>query len=127
MKCWINCLALSATLGMTSSLWAQLPGGGAAGGGASGAGAAGTGAGGAVGGGAAPAATPPNIWNFLGINKTCLRDLKVRLCKSNIGLMMGNMAKPARVMSGGLLPECCPKVLQDDTLAKAAKIGRAHV
>ena len=44
----------------------------------------------------------------------------MRLCKSNIGLMMGNMLKPARAMSGGLLPECCPKVLQDDTLAKAA-------
>jgi hypothetical protein len=76
-----------------------------------------------VGGGAAPAAGGGNIWNFFGINKTCLGNLKVRLCKSNIGLLMGNMLKPARAMSGGLLPECCPRVLQDDTLAKAAKGG----
>jgi len=126
MKSWIRNLALVAAMGMTSSLWAQLPGaGGAAGGAASagGAGAAGAGNGGAVGGGAAPATGGGNIWNFFGINKTCLGNLKVRLCKSNIGLMMGNMLKPASVMSGGLLPQCCPRVLQDDTLAKAPKGG----
>src|SRR5437764_12126372 len=100
---------------MTSVIWAQIPAGPAPA-------AAGT-AGPAVVATPAPAAAPPNIWNFLGINKACLANLKVRLCKSNIGLMMGNMLKPASVMSGGLLPQCCPRVLQDDTLAKAAKGG----
>jgi hypothetical protein len=105
-------------VGITSGLWAQAPAG-------AGAGAAGAAGAGAAGAGAAPAAAPApaSIWSFLGINKTCLKEFKVRLCKSNIGLMMGNMLKPVSLMSGGLLPQCCPKVLQDDALAKAAKEG----
>jgi hypothetical protein len=31
------------------------------------------------------------------------------------------MVKPMSAMSGGLIPQCCPKVLNEDALAKAAK------
>ncbi len=122
MKMWKISLSLLVVAGMTSSLMAQVPGGGGAGAGAAGTAGAGAGAG----AGATPAAAPAGggtIWNFFGINKAGLRECKVRLCKSNIGMMLGNMMKPAGAMSGGLLPQCCPKVLQEDTLAKAAKAG----
>jgi hypothetical protein len=38
-------------------------------------------------------------------------------------MLLGNMVKPMSAMSGGLIPPCCPKVLNDDALAKAAKEG----
>ena len=114
MKMWKMSLSVATMVGMTSGVWAQVPAGPPPGGAAV----------------ATPAvvATPApagggTIWNFFGINKAGLRECKVRLCKSNIGMMLGNMMKPAGAMSGGLLPQCCPKVLQDDTLAKAAKGG----
>jgi hypothetical protein len=106
MKCWKQYLGV-AVLGMTtSSIWAQVPPGTTP----------------ATPPAAAPAA-PANIWNFFGINKTCLKDFKIRFCKSNLGLLMGNMMKPASAMSGGLLPQCCPRVLNDAALEKAAKEG----
>src|SRR6266481_7133585 len=117
MKIWTKCLSLVAITGMSASAWAQDP---------AGAGGAATGGAVSTGTAAVPAAAPAGggtIWNFFGINKAGLRECKVRLCKSNIGMMLGNMMKPAGAMSGGLLPQCCPKVLQDDTLAKAAKGG----
>jgi hypothetical protein len=111
MKMWKMSWSVAAMIGMTSGLWAQVPAGPPP--------------------AAVPAVTPVpaapagggTIWNFFGINKAGLRECKVKLCKSNIGLMMGNMLKPASAMSGGLLPQCCPKVLNEDALAKAAKEG----
>src|SRR5229473_5697002 len=52
-----------------------------------------------------------------------MKECKVKLCKSPIGMLMGNMLKPVSAMSGGLIPPCCPKVLTDDALNKAAKEG----
>jgi hypothetical protein len=74
--------------------------------------------------GTAPAAAPASgggtIWNFFGINKAGLQECKVKICKSQIGLLMGNMLKPVGALSGGLIPQCCPKAINDDILKKAA-------
>jgi len=127
MKTWnwaIKCLGMVAVMGMASSVWAQAGAGGAAGG-ATGASATGAGATGAA--GAAGATTPAGgggtIWNFFGINKAGLKECKVKLCKSPIGMLLGNTMKPMSAMTGGLIPSCCPKVLNEDALAKAAKEG----
>jgi hypothetical protein len=75
---------------------------------------------------AVPAAAPAapsggtTLWSFLGLSKQNLGNLKVRFCQSSIGQLAGNSLKPASAMSGGLLPNCCPKALTDDALAKAA-------
>src|SRR6266571_7919057 len=106
-----KCLGLAAVIGMTSSVYAQPPGVPPA-----------TPPGpGPVAAPAAPAPGGGTIWNFFGINKAGLRECKVKLCKSPIGMLLGNTMKPMSAMSGGLIPPCCPKVLIDDALAKAAK------
>jgi len=112
MTNWKMIASVVAMLGITSSGWTQVPTPPAPGGVTSPA--------------PTPVATPASggtIWNFFGINKTGMRECKVRLCKSNLGMMMGNMLKPVSLMSGGLVQPCCPRVLQDDALAKAAKEG----
>jgi hypothetical protein len=104
---------------MSASAWAQDPAGAGAGGAATG-GAVSTGT------AAVPAAAPASggtIWNFFGINKAGLKECKIKFCKSNIGMLLGNTMKPMSAMSGGLLPQCCPKVLNEDALNKAAKEG----
>jgi hypothetical protein len=121
MKMWTKCLSIAVITAMGTSAWAQVPsgaGGAAAGAGATGATSATT--------AAAPAAAPASggtIWNFFGINKAGLTQCKVRFCKSNLGLLVGNSMKPMSAMTGGLLPQCCPRVLIDDALKKAALEG----
>src|SRR5262245_1132350 len=57
---------------------------------------------------AAPAAAPKTLWSFLGLSKDNLAACKLRFCKSQLGLLSGNLLAPARTFSGGLLPQCCP-------------------
>jgi hypothetical protein len=38
-------------------------------------------------------------------------------------MLLGNTLKPVSAFSGGLIPPCCPKVLNEDALNKAAKEG----
>ncbi|HEV2950023.1 MAG TPA: hypothetical protein VGX70_21780 [Gemmataceae bacterium] len=112
MKIWTKCLSIVAITGMSASVWAQVP---------SGADPVSTAPPAAP--AAAPAAGGGTIWNFFGINKAGLKECKIKLCKSNIGILLGNTMKPMSAMSGGLLPSCCPKVLNEDALNKAAKEG----
>jgi len=128
MKSWnwaTKCLGLAAMIALTSSVWGQAQGLGGATGGGTGAAATGaaTGATGAATGAAAPASSGGTIWNFFGINKAGLRECKVKLCKSPIGMLLGNTLKPVSAISGGLIPPCCPKVLNEDALKKAAMPG----
>src|SRR5262249_38951942 len=64
---------------------------------------------------------PATLWGFLGINKQGLKECKVKFCQSQLGILVGNSLKPVSAMTGGLLPSCCPKALNDAALAKAAK------
>jgi len=121
MKIWTKCLSIVAVMGMSTRVWAQVPGGAGAAGGATTGGA--VSAAPAVAPAAAPAAGGGTIWNFFGINKAGLKECKIKFCKSQIGILLGNTMKPMGAMSGGLLPSCCPKVLNEDALNKAAKEG----
>src|SRR6266581_1506055 len=110
MKIWTKCLSIVAITGMSANAWAQDP---------AGAGAAATGGAVSTAPVAVPAAAPASggtIWNFFGINKAGLKECKIKFCKSNIGMLLGNTMKPMSAMSGGLLPQCCPKVLNEDAL-----------
>src|SRR5262249_46451108 len=48
---------------------------------------------------------------------------KIKFCKSNLGLLVGNSLKPMSAMTGGLIQPCCPNVLNQDALNKAAQEG----
>jgi len=69
---------------------------------------------------AATAAKPATIWSKLGISCDQLRECRRRCCKTELGKLINNMFAPARLASGGLVPDCCPAVLTAEELAKLA-------
>ncbi len=55
---------------------------------------------------AAPA--KPNIFSFFCPPPGCLEKCKEKYCNSGIGRMIGAMARPMLMLSGGLIQPCCP-------------------
>jgi hypothetical protein len=55
----------------------------------------------------APAA-PNNLWSFLCPTPAQCAACKQKLCASPLAQFMGSALAPARALSGGLLPKCCP-------------------
>ncbi len=103
MKTWKHIgLALAMVLGLTATVRAQAP---------------------AV--PAAPAAPPKTLWSFLGISKEQKAKCKEKFCKTQIGILLNNMTAGPSMMSGGLLPRCCPGLPTPADLAKGGAEGAA--
>lgn len=72
----------------------------------------------ALGGGATPAVAtatsvsqPTTLWGFLGLSKSNLAACKAKLCQSQLGMMVNNLATgPVAGVSGGFIPPLCPAV-----------------
>jgi hypothetical protein len=108
-KTWVAGLFVLA-LANSPTAWAQTGVGALPGGVSGAAGAAGAATGLAAAPAAAtPAAAPTTLWSFLGLSGSNLQACKAKLCNSQIGLMLNNMATgPLGSLSGGLIPPLCP-------------------
>jgi hypothetical protein len=70
--------------------------------------------------GAAPAAAPANnLWSFLCPSPAQLAACKQKLCASPLAQFFGSALAPARALSGGLMPTCCPVASPADLAAPA--------
>ncbi len=71
--------------------------------------------------GAAPAAAAPanNLWSFLCPTPAQTAACKQKLCASPLVQFFGSALAPARALSGGLMPTCCPPVNPADLAAPA--------
>jgi hypothetical protein len=96
-KCWLG-LALAA--GLAPSAWAQVPAVPAAP-----PAAAPSPIPGAPGSPAVPAPAPGGVMG--NIIKTC-DYCKAKFCASQFGLLVNNSMAPINVLSGGIIPQCCP-------------------
>ncbi|OAI55096.1 hypothetical protein AYO44_02860 [Planctomycetaceae bacterium SCGC AG-212-F19] len=109
-----HCMGLLAAFTLTSSLWAQAPG--VPGAPAAAAPAAPAGAAGAAGAAGDPSQGFAFIQKFQAQCDICKR----KLCATPLGEFINNMTKPMTMMSGGLIPPCCPTAPSAAELAEAA-------
>jgi hypothetical protein len=70
------------------------------------------------------AAQPTTLWSFLGLSKQNLAACKAKYCQSQLSVLVSNSLAPARGLSGGLLPKCCPDVPNPADLAKMKEEGK---
>src|SRR5262245_57346717 len=98
MKQWkAFAMGMATVAGLTPSLWAQIPGAGAAPAGA-------TAAAGAAGGAA------DTGFGFIQKCQDTKEKCKNKLCKTPLGMMLNSMTRLPSLMSGGIIPLCCPEV-----------------
>lgn len=74
---------------------------------------------------AVPAATPPTIWQKLGVSKEQRLACKYQFCRTQIGQLLNNATLPLAALSGGLLGNCCPAMPTPYDLAKPGAEGAA--
>ncbi len=115
MKLWkLPGLGLLASLALTSSLYAQVPGIPAA--------PAVPAAPGAIPGGVPGAAAPKNLWSFFCLTPDQAAACKAKICNSPLGAMLKSAAGPLSAASGGMIGANCGTPTAAD-LAKMAAEG----
>jgi hypothetical protein len=71
---------------------------------------------------AVPAAPAPGFFASLGMT---IKAKKEKCCQSPFGKMLATMARPLHVMTGGVLPTCCPPGPGAAALAAPGPVGTA--